>query len=230
MPNRILVIEDDPDIAQVILDKLSSEGHAVSVGSDGQAGLSEFLSHGADLVVLDLVLPKMDGYEVLTKIRSASDVPVIILSARGEELDKVLGFRMGADDYVVKPFSPQELCMRVQAVLKRFQLQGGELPGHSITLKTGITIDRDRRKVLVSGTDAGLTRREFDLLYLLATRPGHVFTYDRIVQELWETDYTGDMGNLTVLVSRLRTKLKNAGVSDDPVESVRGVGYRLKEK
>jgi DNA-binding response OmpR family regulator len=214
---RILIVEDDDAIAVPLAKGLAREGFTVERVSTGQAGLA---AAPADLVLLDLGLPDIEGYEVCRRLRASSDVPVIVLTARGEEVDRVVGLELGADDYVVKPFGLRELVARIRAVTRRAGLRA-EPPGQ---LKIdGLEIDRRTHRVAVNGVDVALTRKEYDLLAFLAADPGAVRTRDDIIDEVWDPHWFGPTKTLDVHVASLRRKLGDPGW----IETVRGVGYRL---
>ena len=223
---RILVIEDDPTVAEVVARYLSREGFDVEVSSDGVAGLQAALACPPDLLVLDLMLPGLSGVEVLRRLRVAAPVPVIMLTARSSEADRVNGLEFGADDYVAKPFSPRELTARVKAVLRR---AGGvvEVPTQSETLTAGpLEIDTASRQVRLAGRPLELTVKEFDLLAHLVRHPGRAFSREELMQQVWGFSY-GDTSTVTVHVSRLRLKVDGDAGSADLIKTVRGVGYRF---
>jgi len=214
---RILIVEDDDAIAVPLAKGLAREGFTVERVSTGQAGLA---AAPADLVLLDLGLPDIEGYEVCRRLRASSDVPVIVLTARGEEVDRVVGLELGADDYVVKPFGLRELVARIRAVTRRAGLRA-EPPAH---LKIdGLEIDRRTHRVTVNGVEVALTRKEYDLLAFLAADPGAVRTRDDIIDEVWDPHWFGPTKTLDVHVASLRRKLGDPGW----IETVRRVGYRL---
>lgn len=225
---KILVVDDEPQILKALDHRLSRDGYTVITAADGEEALAKFAEAEPDLVVLDLMLPKVDGFEVCQQIRKTSAVPVIILSARGNEIDKIVGFRVGADDYMTKPFSPSELVLRVQAVLRRTMGRNdpGSLSGDTVS-RGNLLIDRRRRVVKVSGKPVDLTVKEFELLWLLASHPEYVFTREQLLEQIWDTDYPGDLNNVTVLVSRLREKIERDPANPLYVKTVRGVGYKF---
>lgn len=222
----ILVVEDDPAVARLIDHRLSQEGYRVVTAPDGEQGLRLFESVRPDLVILDLILPKIDGYEVCRIMRKSSMVPIIVVSAKGDEVDKLVGFRMGADDYVTKPFSVAELAMRVGAVLRRCEGLRAERDG--MILDYGeLYIDRCRRTVTVRGREVELTPKEFDLLWVLASHVEYVFTREQLLYQVWQSDYEGDVDNVTVLVSRLREKIEEDPSHPRYIRTVWGVGYKF---
>lgn len=225
---KILVVDDEPQILKALDHRLTRDGYAVITAADGEEALTRFAESNPDLVVLDLMLPLVDGFEVCQQIRKISAVPIIILSARGNEIDKIVGFRIGADDYLTKPFSPSELVLRVRAVLRRTRGQNDPEPTIGDTVVQGsLLIDRRRRLVKVGGKPADLTVKEFELLWLLASHPEYVFSREQLLEQIWETDYPGDLNNVTVLVSRLREKIEGDPANPTYIKTVRGVGYKF---
>ena len=214
---HVLVVEDDDAIAEPLVEGLSRQGFTVSRVATGAAALE---ADGAQVVLLDLGLPDLDGYEVCRRLRARSDVPILVISARGDEVDRVVGLELGADDYLVKPFGFRELVARVRAVTRRtLSVVDGARPQQIGSLE----IDRRRRRVRVDDEEVALTRKEFDLLACLADEPGTVFTRERLLSEVWDPHWYGPTRTLDVHVASLRKKL------GDPrwVETVRGVGFRL---
>lgn len=224
---RILIVDDEPKIVKAVSYRLESEGYQVSVAYDGEEALRKATTEHPDLIVLDLMLPKMDGYEVCRKIRKTMDTPIIILSARSDELDKVAGFQAGVDDYMTKPFSPAELALRVKAVLRRTRdRQDGRRPEETIS-QGELTVDRRTRTVKRGSEVIEVTAKEFDLLWLLASNPGRVFTREELLERIWSSDYEADYKNVTVLVSRLRDKLEPDPSNPRYIRTVWGVGYKF---
>jgi len=226
---HILIVEDEPSIAEVTRLYLERAGYRVTLLADGQAALDYLARETPDLVVLDLMLPGVDGLEVTRWLRVRSDVPIIMLTARREEMDRVLGFEMGADDYVVKPFSPRELVSRVRAVLRRTQGAGaGPAAGGQPSLAfDGLIIDPNTRQVQVDGEEVSLTAREFDLLYLLARHPRQVFNRDRLLDLVWGMNEYIDPSTVTVHVRRLREKIEADPSHPRYILTVWGVGYKF---
>ncbi len=222
----ILVVEDEPSIREVVSLYLERAGYTVRVMADGRAALDELERQLPDLVVLDLMLPYVDGIEITRWLRARSDTPIIMLTARKEETDRIAGLEMGADDYVVKPFSPQELVSRVRAVLRR---AGGPLPG---TLEKPLTFDElhldpQTRLVRVNGEEKTLTAKEFDLLWVLARHPRQVFTRDQLLDLVWGLAEYIDPSTVTVHVRRLREKIEADPSNPRHVQTVWGVGYKF---
>jgi DNA-binding response OmpR family regulator len=224
-PVRVLVVDDEPIVTEVIERYLRREGFAVTLAADGLRGLELARSLAPDIVILDLMLPKLDGLEVCRTLRAESGVPIILLTAKGEETDKILGLGLGADDYVVKPFSPGELVARVKAVLRRAQASPSADAG---ALRFGdLRIVPRQRRVEVAGRPLDLTAKEFDLLYFLARQPGQVFTREQLLDQVWDYQYVGDASTVTVHVRRLREKLESDPVRPRWVKTVWGVGYKF---
>lgn len=218
--SRILVVEDEPEIMNVITTYLQRDGHEVLSAGDGDKAL-ELARTGVDLVVLDVMIPKPDGLEVTRLLRTASPVPILIVSARGEESDRVVGLELGADDYLTKPFAPRELLARVKALLRRSQM-----PSMSSIEHRRLVIDPESRRVKVDGELVELTGREYDILRTMAAVPGKSFTRDDLLNQVWGPEYVGEARRVDNYISRLRGKLKRP---DKPelIRSIWGVGYRL---
>jgi DNA-binding response OmpR family regulator len=214
---HVLVVEDDDAIAEPLVEGLSRQGFTVSRAATGAAALE---AEGAQVVLLDLGLPDLDGYEVCRRLRARSDVPILVISARGDEVDRVVGLELGADDYLVKPFGFRELVARIRAVTRRTSSVGDGVRPQQIG---SLEIDRRRRRVHVDDEEVALTPKEFDLLACLADEPGTVFTRERLLSDVWDPHWYGPTRTLDVHVASLRKKL------GDPrwVETVRGVGFRL---
>ncbi|MFD0317965.1 response regulator transcription factor [Streptomyces flavalbus] len=220
---RVLVVDDDPTVAEVVSGYLDRAGYVVDRAGDGPDALARAAAHWPDLVVLDLMLPGMDGLEVCRRMRGHGPVPVIMLTARGDEDDRILGLEVGADDYVTKPFSPRELVLRIGSVLRRAR-PGGQ-PSEVLS-SAGLTVDPAARRALKGTTELSLTTREFDLLAFFLRHPGRAFSREELMREVWGWDF-GDLSTVTVHVRRLRGK-----VEDDParprfIQTVWGVGYRF---
>ncbi|HHB91478.1 MAG TPA: response regulator transcription factor [Anaerolineae bacterium] len=224
----ILVVEDEPSIAEVTRLYLQRAGYRVEVLGDGAAALEYLARESPDLVVLDLMLPGVDGLEITRWLRARSETPIIMLTARREETDRVLGFEMGADDYVVKPFSPRELVSRVRAVLRRTQGTGSSpVQAQRVLEFDGLVIDPNTRQVQVREEDVALTAREFDLLYLLARHPRQVFNRDQLLDLVWGVNEFIDPSTVTVHVRRLREKIEPDPSKPRYILTVWGVGYKF---
>ena len=222
----ILVVEDEPSIGEVVSLYLKRAGYAVSVVRDGEAALGSLARQLPDLVVLDLMLPKVDGLEITRWLRGRGDTPIIMLTARKEEADRIAGLEMGADDYVVKPFSPQELVSRVRAVLRRTRGPVGAAGEQALAFE-GLAIDPKTRLVTVRGEERVLTAKEFDLLLLLARHPRQVFTRDQLLDQVWGLTEYIDPGTVTVHVRRLREKIEANPTTPQTIVTVWGVGYKF---
>ncbi|MFC9290813.1 response regulator transcription factor [Streptomyces sp. NPDC057052] len=219
---RVLVVDDDPTVAEVVTGYLARAGHTVDRADDGPAALARAAAHRPDLVVLDLMLPGMDGLEVCRRLRGQGPVPVIMLTARGDEDDRILGLEVGADDYVTKPFSPRELVLRVESVLRRARPATAAPPLSA----AGLTIDPTARRATKNGTELALTLREFDLLAFLLRHPGRAFGREDLMREVWGWDF-GDLSTVTVHVRRLRGKVEDDPARPRLIQTVWGVGYRF---
>jgi DNA-binding response OmpR family regulator len=225
----ILVVEDDATLLQTLVYNLTREGYRVLAAEDGEEALVRIRDEAAalDLVMLDLMLPGLDGFQVLRHLRRQSNVPVLILSARGEEQDKVDGLELGADDYIVKPFSLRELLARVRAALRRHALPAATSP--ALIARGSLRIDRERRRAFVDDQELSLRRKEFDLLLTLAREPGRVFSRQALLDAVWGDEVIVGERTVDVHISWLRGKLADAGLSHDAIVTVHGVGYRFAE-
>ena len=221
----MLVVDDEPMVREVLARYLAKEGYSVDTAEDGDSALRSFADDSPDIVLLDLMLPRIDGLEVFRRIRELGQTPVIMLTAKGEETDRVVGLVLGADDYVVKPFSPREVVARVRAVLRR---AGGPPADRPKELVFGeLRIDGGRREVERRGEPVKLTRKEFDLLYYLASQPGMTFTRTQLVEDVWDFAWDGDTSTVTVHVRRLREKIEDDPSGPRHLVTVWGVGYRF---
>jgi DNA-binding response OmpR family regulator len=226
---RILAVDDDPKILKALDQALRKEGYEVYRAADGEEALQIARDTDPDLIVLDIMLPKLDGFEVCAKLRAINNVPVLILSARGEEMDKVVGFNVGADDYLTKPFRLSELVLRVRAILRRAaaNVANGTIPDGAPIRFRDMEINRSARSVFVRSHQVELTPKEFDLLWLLASHPGNVFSREAILQRVWHSDYTGDEAALTVCVRRLREKIEGDPGNPEYIKTIWGIGYKF---
>lgn len=223
--NRILIVDDEPAIRDAVAYALRNDGFEVDEAADGETGLEQALSGRHDVVVLDLMLPGMSGTEVCRRVRAESPVPVIMLTARGAEVDRVLGLEIGADDYVTKPFSMAELVGRIRAMIRRREL---DRPGAGGKIRVGsLELDPMRHEATVDGEPKRLTPSEFKLLLLLAEQPERVFSRRDIMQHLWDSEYVGDQRACDIHVSNLRQKIERDPANPDRIVTVRGVGYKL---
>jgi two-component system response regulator ResD len=224
-PDRILVVEDEPMVAEVVERYLRRDGYTVDIAHDGVTALSAFEEFQPDLVVLDVMLPGVDGLEVCKRVRARSETPIIMLTARSEEIDKLIGLEIGADDYVTKPFSPRELAARVKTVLRRAGRRTGT-SGDSIRFGD-LTINGLTREVKDARGPIALTAREFDLLHYLASHPGQVFTRDQLLDAVWDFEFPGDDTTVTVHMRRLRAKVEPDPSRPRHLKTVWGVGYKF---
>lgn len=224
-PDRILVVEDEPMVAQVVERYLRRDGHDVVVVGDGRAAMAEVNKLQPDLIVLDLMLPGVDGMEVCRWVRARGQTPIIMLTARGEEMDKLVGLGLGADDYVTKPFSPRELAARVKAVLRRAAQSSN---GEGDSLRFGdLRINARSRTVENELGPVNLTAREFDLLHYLASHPGQVFSREQLMDAVWDFEFPGDTSAVTVQVRRIRAKVEVDPSRPRHLKTVWGVGYKF---
>jgi DNA-binding response OmpR family regulator len=217
----ILVVDDEPNILELARLYLEKEGYRVEGVGNGNDALSKLTTSKPSLIVLDLMLPDIDGFDVCREIRKKSDVPILMLTARREDVDKIVGLELGADDYLTKPFNPRELVARVKAILRRYQ--SGHKPGEAIEIGN-LHIDPARREVTINGQPVKLRTKEFDLLAALAQNFGIVLTREQLLEIVWETDYYGETRTVDIHINHLRDKLENSNVS---IETLRGVGYKL---
>jgi len=228
IPHRILVVEDEAYAREVIAQYLQAEGYEVVQVANGADALKVFGTHPPDLIILDVGLPGMDGFELASQLRSVSAVPILIVTGRADEADKLVGFSVGADDYITKPFRPRELVMRVQAILRR--IDAGGVPAIILddSLRMGnLVIRPQQREVLRDGTPLDLTAKEFDLLYFLASHPKQVFTRQQLLQHVWQYSYYGDSRTVTVHMRRLREKVELDASRPLHLRTVWGVGYKF---
>ena len=227
---KILVVEDEKSFSEPLSFLLGKEGYKVEVAESGTDAVARFNKSGADLILLDLMLPGMSGTDVCKEIRSNSMVPIIMLTAKDDEVDTVIGLELGADDYVTKPYSSRELLARIKAVLRRkgdFQLEEGE----SATVQVGeIKLDSDRHIVSFKGENVALPLKEFELLEFLMRNSGRVLTRIQIIDRIWGNDYVGDTKTLDVHIKRLRSKLEVDPANPELIQTVRGLGYKMEIK
>ncbi|WP_336772781.1 response regulator transcription factor [Paenibacillus sp. MMO-58] len=224
----ILVIEDDTTISELQRDYLEINGYEVQIAADGEAGLAMCLSGIYDLVILDLMLPKINGFEVCKKIREKQDIPILIVTSRHEDIDVIRGLGIGADDYITKPFKPAELVARVKAHLERYKRLVGLKDINNIIQIRDLAIDADTRKVFVNNEEAVLTTKEFDLLYFLATHPNKVFSKEHLFERIWGVDALGDIQTVTVHIRKIREKIEKDSANPEYIETLWGAGYRCK--
>ncbi|TYQ14937.1 UNVERIFIED_CONTAM: DNA-binding response OmpR family regulator [Acetivibrio alkalicellulosi] len=227
---RILVVEDDESIAELVRDYLEINGFNVKVCRDGVEGLKSVNEEKYDLIILDVMLPGMDGFEILRRIRDEREIPMLIVSAKKEEFDKIRGLRLGADDYITKPFSPGELVARVNAHILKYQRLKSKFSNKEIEVLTirGLEIQKDARRVMVNGKEINMAQKEFELLVFLAQNPNRVFSKDELFDKIWGLDSLGDAATVTVHIGRIRDKIEAEPSNPQYIETVWGAGYRLR--
>ena len=227
--SRILIVEDESAIAELEKDYLELSGFEVEVASDGQVGLDRSMSEDFDLMILDLMLPEIDGFEICRQVRAEKNMPIIMVSAKKDDIDKIRGLGLGADDYMTKPFSPSELVARVKAHLARYErLVGSAVEENKIIEIRGLRIDTTARRVWVNGEEKSFTTKEFDLLTFLASHPNHVYTKDELFSEIWDMESIGDIATVTVHIKKIREKVEFDTSKPQYIETIWGVGYRFK--
>ena len=227
--SRILIVEDEVAIADLEKDYLELSGFEVEIENDGTKGLERALHEEFDLFILDLMLPGVDGFEICKKIREIKNTPILMVSAKKDDIDKIRGLGLGADDYVTKPFSPSELVARVKAHLARYErLIGSNMPQNDIIEIRGIKIDKTARRVWVNGEEKQFTTKEFDLLTFLAENPNHVFKKEELFRKIWDMESIGDIATVTVHIKKIREKIEMNTNKPQYIETIWGVGYRFK--
>ena len=227
--SRILIVEDEVAIADLEKDYLELSGFEVEIENDGTKGLERALHEEFDLFILDLMLPGVDGFEICKKIRETKNTPILMVSAKKDDIDKIRGLGLGADDYVTKPFSPSELVARVKAHLARYErLIGSNMPQNDIIEIRGIKIDKTARRVWVNGEEKQFTTKEFDLLTFLAKHPNHVYTKEELFNKIWDMESIGDIATVTVHIKKIREKIEFNTAKPQYIETIWGVGYRFK--
>ena len=227
--SRILIIEDEVAIADLEKDYLELNDFEVKIENNGAVGLKTALEEEFDLIILDLMLPDMDGFEICKKVREQKNVPILMVSAKKDDIDKIRGLGLGADDYLTKPFSPSELVARVKAHMARYNRLVGTHTKENDTVEVrGIRIDKTARRVFIDGTEKTFTTKEFDLLTFLAENPNHVFTKEELFREIWDMDSIGDIATVTVHIKKIREKIEADTSKPQYIETIWGVGYRFK--
>ncbi|HEY8889020.1 MAG TPA: response regulator transcription factor [Clostridium sp.] len=225
---KVLIIEDELSIAELERDYLEINDFSVDIEVDGETGLKAALNKKYDLIILDVMLPNVDGFEICKQIRNAKDVPILMVSAKKEDIDKIRGLGLGADDYITKPFSPGELVARVKAHISRYErLTGENINQTEIIEIRGLSIDCTSRRVYVNGSEVFLTAKEFDILKILSINPNKVFSKDNIFEKVWGVDSFGDVGTVTVHIRKLREKIEVDPSNPKYIETIWGVGYRF---
>jgi DNA-binding response OmpR family regulator len=227
--SRILIIEDEESIADLEKDYLELSGFEVQTETRGDSGLQTALNKDSDLTILDLMLPGVDGFEVCRKIRESKDVPILMVSAKKDDIDKIRGLGLGADDYMTKPFSPSELVARVKAHMARYErLVGANPRSNDIVEIRGLKIDKTARRVYIDGVEKNFTTKEFDLLTFLAENPNHVFSKEELFAKIWNMESVGDIATVTVHIKKIREKIEYNTSKPQYIETIWGVGYRFK--
>lgn len=227
--SKILIVEDEEAIADLEKDYLELSDFEVEIEHTGDRGLEKALTGDFDLIILDLMLPGMDGFEVCKKIREEKNIPILMVSAKKDDIDKIRGLGLGADDYMTKPFSPSELVARVKAHMARYdRLVGSTQKANDIVEIRGIRIDKTARRVYIDGVEKAFTTKEFDLLTFLAEHPNHVFTKEELFKEIWDMDSIGDIATVTVHIKKIREKVEYDTAKPQYIETIWGVGYRFK--
>ncbi len=227
--NKILIIEDEEAIADLEKDYLELSGFDVTIEGHGEVGLKMALTQDYNLIILDLMLPGMDGFDICREIRAQKNTPIIMVSAKKDDIDKIRGLGLGADDYMTKPFSPSELVARVKAHLARYErlIGTGVKENHVVEIR-GIKIDKTARRVWVNGEEKNFTTKEFDLLTFLAENPNRVYTKDELFREIWDMESIGDIATVTVHIKKIREKIEFNTAKPQYIETIWGVGYRFK--
>ncbi|MBQ3790775.1 MAG: response regulator transcription factor [Lachnospiraceae bacterium] len=227
--SKVLIIEDEESIADLEKDYLELSDFTVTVCGDGESGLETALKEDFDLVILDLMLPGLDGFEVCRRLRESKDIPVLMVSAKKDDIDKIRGLGLGADDYITKPFSPSELVARVKAHLARYErlVGSGTKPNETIEIR-GLKIDKTARRVTIDGVEKNFTTKEFDLLTFLAENPNHVYSKEELFRKIWNMDSVGDIATVTVHIKKIREKIEADTSNPQYIETIWGVGYRFR--
>ena len=227
--SKILIVEDEDSIAQLEKDYLELSGFQVEIENDGEAGLNRALKEDYDLLILDLMLPGVDGFEICRQVRQNKNTPILMVSAKKDDIDKIRGLGLGADDYITKPFSPSELVARVKAHLARYERLIGSGQGHNDFIEIrGIKIDKTARRVWINGEERAFTTKEFDLLTFLAEHPNRVFKKEELFREIWDMESIGDIATVTVHIKKIREKIEYDTSKPQYIETIWGVGYRFK--
>ena len=227
--SKVLIIEDEQEIAELEKDYLELSGFEVTIENTGDGGLVKALSEDFNIVILDLMLPGIDGFDVCKKIRDEKQIPILMVSAKKDDIDKIRGLGLGADDYMTKPFSPSELVARVKAHLARYDaLVTTHKKANDVIEIRGIKIDKTARRVYVDGEEKQFTSKEFDLLTFLAENPNHVYSKEELFKEIWDMDSIGDIATVTVHIKKIREKIEIDSANPQYIETIWGVGYRFK--
>ncbi len=229
MSSKILIIEDEESIAELEKDYLELSGFEVKIENSGDTGLKMALENDFDLILLDLMLPEIDGFEICKQVREKKNTPILMVSAKKDDIDKIRGLGLGADDYITKPFSPSEMVARVKAHLARYErLIGSGMQENEVVEIRGLKIDKTARRVYLNGEEKILTTKEFDLLTFLAQNPNRVFSKDELFKKIWDMDSVGEIATVTVHIKKIREKIEFSTSKPQYIETIWGVGYRFK--
>jgi DNA-binding response OmpR family regulator len=224
---KVLIIEDDLDIAELERDYLHLNGYHAEIVQDGETGLKKALSGRFDIIVVDLMLPLKHGFEIIREIRKKHEIPIVVVSAKSEDIDKIRGLDIGADDYLTKPFSPAEFVARIKSHLKRYERLKGDSGVYETILHKGLEINTASRQVFVNGTEVQLTTKEYDILVFLASHPNIVFTKERMLSAIWGNEYFGDTATIAVHIQKIRKKIETDPATPVYIETIWGTGYRF---
>lgn len=227
--SRVLIVEDELAIAELEKDYLELSSFEVEIETDGEKGLKLGLTEDFDMIILDIMLPGVDGFEICKQIREKKDIPILMVSAKKEDIDKIRGLGLGADDYITKPFSPSELVARVKAHLERYRrLVSSNIQENDVVEIRGLKIDKTARRVYLNGEEKAFTTKEFDLLTFLASHPNRVFTKEELFNKIWDMESLGDIATVTVHIKKIREKIELNTAKPQYIETIWGVGYRFK--
>lgn len=227
--SRVLIVEDELAIAELEKDYLELSSFEVEIETDGEKGLKLGLTEDFDMIILDIMLPGVDGFEICKQIREKKDIPILMVSAKKEDIDKIRGLGLGADDYITKPFSPSELVARVKAHLERYRrLVSSNTHENDVVEIRGLKIDKTARRVYLNGEEKAFTTKEFDLLTFLASHPNRVFTKEELFNKIWDMESLGDIATVTVHIKKIREKIELNTAKPQYIETIWGVGYRFK--
>lgn len=224
---KVLIVEDDLDIAELERDYLQLNGYHAEIAQDGEAGLKKALSGRFDIVVVDLMLPGKHGFEIIREIRKKHEIPIVVVSAKNEDIDKIRGLEIGADDYLTKPFSPAEFVARIKSHMKRYERLKGDSSVYETILHKGLEINTASRQVFVNDREVQLTTKEYEILVFLATHPNIVFTKERMLSAIWGNEYFGDTATIAVHIQKIRKKIEIDPAAPAYIETIWGAGYRF---
>jgi len=224
---KVLIIEDDSDIAELERDYLQLNGYHAEIVQDGETGLKKALSGRFDIIVVDLMLPGKHGFEIIREIRKRHEIPIVVVSAKNEDIDKIRGLDIGADDYLTKPFSPAEFVARIKSHLKRYERLKGDSSVYETILHKGLEINTASRQVFVNGKEVQLTTKEYEILLFLASHPNIVFTKERMLSAIWGNEYFGDTATIAVHIQKIRKKIETDPAAPAYIETIWGTGYRF---